>query len=66
MPSIQQIPIDKTTGMLKKSAKIFYSVRPCPLGQLLVAVTERGICKVSLGASAGNADGGDGSRIRKG
>lgn len=52
MPYIQQVPIDKTTGMLKKSAKIFYSVRPCPLGQLLVAVTERGICKVSLGASA--------------
>ena len=52
MPYIQQIPIDKSTGMLKKSAKIFYSVRPCPLGQLLVAVTERGICKVSLGDSA--------------
>ena len=28
---------------------IFFSVRPCPLGQLLVAVTERGICKLSLG-----------------
>ncbi|MDE2821254.1 MAG: methylated-DNA--[protein]-cysteine S-methyltransferase [Chloroflexota bacterium] len=28
---------------------IFYSVAPCPLGQLLVAVTERGICKLSLG-----------------
>ena len=38
--------------MLKKSTTIFYSVRPCPLGQLLVAVTERGICKVSLGAGA--------------
>lgn len=28
---------------------VFYSVVPCPLGQLLVAVTERGICKLSLG-----------------
>lgn len=28
---------------------IFFSVTPCPLGQLLVAVTERGICKLSLG-----------------
>lgn len=28
---------------------IFFSVVPCPLGQLLVAVTERGICKLSLG-----------------
>lgn len=28
---------------------IFYSVVDCPLGQLLVAVTERGICKISLG-----------------
>ncbi len=48
MPSIQQMPIDKT----KKDMTIFYSVRPCPLGKLLVAVTERGICKVSLGDSA--------------
>ena len=31
---------------------IFYSVRPCPLGKLLVAVTDRGICKISLGDSA--------------
>ena len=31
---------------------IFYSVMPCTLGLLLVAVTERGICKVSLGDSA--------------
>lgn len=28
---------------------IFYSVVACPLGYLLVAATERGICKVSLG-----------------
>lgn len=46
MSSIQQISIDKA----KKT--IFYSVRPCPLGKLLVAMTERGICKVSLGDSA--------------
>ncbi len=31
---------------------IFYSVVPCPLGYLLVAATERGICKISLGDSA--------------
>ena len=31
---------------------IFYSVQPCPLGKLLVAVTERGICNISLGDSA--------------
>ena len=28
---------------------VFYSAVPCPLGFLLVAVTERGICKLSLG-----------------
>jgi AraC family transcriptional regulator of adaptative response/methylated-DNA-[protein]-cysteine methyltransferase len=28
---------------------IFYSAVPCPLGHLLVAVTERGICKLCLG-----------------
>ena len=28
---------------------VFYSAVPCPLGCLLVAVTERGICKLSLG-----------------
>lgn len=32
-----------------KGMIIFYSVVPCPLGQMLVAVTERGICKISLG-----------------
>jgi AraC family transcriptional regulator, regulatory protein of adaptative response / methylated-DNA-[protein]-cysteine methyltransferase len=31
---------------------LFYSVVVCPLGQLLVAVTDRGICKISLGDSA--------------
>jgi len=32
-----------------KGMTIFYSVVDCPLGQLLVAVTDRGICKISLG-----------------
>ncbi len=31
---------------------IFFSVVTCPLGHLLVAATERGVCKVSLGDSA--------------
>ena len=31
---------------------IFYSVVACPLGQLLVAATERGVCKISLSDSA--------------
>lgn len=33
-------------------ATIFYSVVACPLGQLLVAATERGICRISLGDRA--------------
>ena len=32
-----------------KGMMILFSVVPCPLGYLLVAVTERGVCKVSLG-----------------
>lgn len=32
-------------------ATIFYSVVACPLGFLLVAATDRGICKISLGDS---------------
>ena len=35
---------------------IFFSAVPCPLGWLLVAATERGVCKVSLGDQAGAAD----------
>ena len=31
---------------------IYYSAAPCPLGQLLVAATERGLCKLSLGDDA--------------
>src|SRR3989442_10108466 len=29
---------------------IAYTVVPCPLGQLLVAATERGICRIGLGS----------------
>src|SRR5207245_2513332 len=29
---------------------IAYTVVPCPLGQLLVAATERGICRIALGS----------------
>jgi len=32
--------------------EIFHAVRPCSLGQVLVAVTERGICNVQFGDSA--------------
>lgn len=35
-----------------RGATIGYSIVPSPLGTLLVAATERGICKVSLGDSA--------------
>ena len=31
---------------------IFYSIADCPLGQLLVAATERGLCRLSLGDCA--------------
>lgn len=47
---------DERLGMTPSTYKkkgqgmtIFYSVLPCELGQLLVGVTERGICKLSLG-----------------
>src|SRR2546422_9190460 len=29
---------------------IAYTVVPCPLGQLLVAATERGLCRIGLGS----------------
>jgi len=32
---------------------VFFSAVPCPLGWLLVAATERGVCKVSLGDQPG-------------
>lgn len=34
-----------------RAANIRYTVTPCPLGHILVAATDRGICKVSLGDS---------------
>jgi AraC family transcriptional regulator of adaptative response/methylated-DNA-[protein]-cysteine methyltransferase len=34
-----------------KGAEIFYAVSPCRLGRLLVAATERGLCRVELGAN---------------
>ncbi|HVF09853.1 MAG TPA: bifunctional DNA-binding transcriptional regulator/O6-methylguanine-DNA methyltransferase Ada [Abditibacteriaceae bacterium] len=35
-----------------KGANIIFSIAPCPLGLLLVAATQKGICAVSLGDSA--------------
>ncbi len=50
---------DEKLGMTPSAYKkrgagmtIFYSVAPCPLGQVLLGVTERGICKLSLGDCA--------------
>ena len=50
---------DQRLGMTPSTYKkqgegmtICYSVVPCALGQVLVAVTERGVCKVSLGDRA--------------
>jgi AraC family transcriptional regulator of adaptative response/methylated-DNA-[protein]-cysteine methyltransferase len=34
-----------------KGAEIFYAISPCRLGRLLVAATERGLCRVELGAN---------------
>ncbi len=51
--SDEQLGMTPSTYRKKgKGMTIFYSVHPCPLGKLLVAVTERGICKISLGDSA--------------
>jgi AraC family transcriptional regulator of adaptative response/methylated-DNA-[protein]-cysteine methyltransferase len=33
-----------------RGARIHYAVVPCPLGRLLVAATERGICRIAMGA----------------
>jgi len=35
-----------------KGVRVAFTVAPCPLGRLLVATTERGICRVSLGGDA--------------
>ncbi|MDR5694159.1 MAG: methylated-DNA--[protein]-cysteine S-methyltransferase [Armatimonadota bacterium] len=37
--------------MKNKALRIRYTVTPCPLGNLLVAATEKGICSVMLGTS---------------
>jgi AraC family transcriptional regulator of adaptative response/methylated-DNA-[protein]-cysteine methyltransferase len=34
-----------------KGAAIFYAISPCGLGKLLVAATERGLCRVELGTT---------------
>jgi AraC family transcriptional regulator of adaptative response/methylated-DNA-[protein]-cysteine methyltransferase len=34
-----------------RGAEIFYAISPCRLGRLLVAATERGLCRVELGAN---------------
>ena len=36
-----------------KGAAIFYAISPCRLGKLLVAATERGLCRVELGTTDG-------------
>jgi AraC family transcriptional regulator of adaptative response/methylated-DNA-[protein]-cysteine methyltransferase len=36
-----------------KGAAIFYAISPCGLGKLLVAATERGLCRVELGTTDG-------------
>ena len=38
--------------------RIAYVVVPCPLGHLLVAGTERGICRISLGSGVGTLEAG--------
>jgi len=38
--------------------RIAYTIAPCPLGRLMVATTERGICRVSLGGDAAELEAG--------
>ncbi len=33
-----------------RGTRIHYAIVPCPLGRLLVAATERGICRISIGS----------------
>ncbi|MCC5654331.1 methylated-DNA--[protein]-cysteine S-methyltransferase [Nostoc sp. XA013] len=44
-------PID-STQQAGKAINIVYAIAPCPLGYLLVATTEKGICAVKLGDKA--------------
>lgn len=39
-----------------RGMRIGYTIVPCPLGRLLVAATERGICRISLGESAASLE----------
>lgn|SRR5574341_893325 len=39
-----------------RGARIAYAVVPCPLGLLLVAATERGVCRVAMGDAAGTLE----------
>ena len=41
-----------TYGRGAAGTRIAYTVVPCPLGRLLVAATERGICRIGLGNGA--------------
>jgi AraC family transcriptional regulator of adaptative response/methylated-DNA-[protein]-cysteine methyltransferase len=41
-----------------RGVAIRYAVVPCPLGALLVAATERGICRVALGGAAAELEAG--------
>jgi AraC family transcriptional regulator of adaptative response/methylated-DNA-[protein]-cysteine methyltransferase len=51
--SNEQLGMTPSTYRKKgKGMTIFYGVVDCPLGKLLVAVTERGVCKMSLGDDA--------------
>ncbi|MDZ7951505.1 bifunctional DNA-binding transcriptional regulator/O6-methylguanine-DNA methyltransferase Ada [Nostoc sp. DedQUE09] len=42
----------KTYQQAGKTISIVYAIAPCPLGYLLVATTEKGICSVKLGDEA--------------
>ncbi|HYW70068.1 MAG TPA: bifunctional DNA-binding transcriptional regulator/O6-methylguanine-DNA methyltransferase Ada [Pyrinomonadaceae bacterium] len=39
-----------TYGRGGRGMRILYTIAPCPLGRLLVAATERGVCSVALGS----------------
>src|SRR2546422_337191 len=40
-----------------RGARISYATGPCPLGSLLAAATERGICRIALGADPRTLEG---------
>src|SRR2546422_8550920 len=42
---------------------IAYTVVPCPLGQLLVAATERGLCRIGLGSGVTTLEAGLGAGV---